>query len=125
VPFSLHHAGLAIFYVVTASSMLALLGVLGGVYASGFDQLSAFTNYIITPLSFLSGTFYSIHQLPEIWQKVSFYNPFFYMIDGFRYAMTGHHDGDINTGIWVMVIINVALAWLVQHLLAKGWRMKS
>lgn len=125
VPFSLHHAGLAIFYVVTASSMLALLGVLGGVYASGFDQLSAFTNYIITPLSFLSGTFYSIHQLPEIWQKVSFYNPFFYMIDGFRYAMTGHHDGDIATGIWVMVIINVALAWLVQHLLAKGWRMKS
>jgi ABC-2 type transport system permease protein len=125
VPFHIHHIGLAVFYLFTASMMLALLGMLGGVYAQGFDQLSAFTNYIITPLSFLSGTFYSIHSLPEIWQLVSYYNPFFYMIDGFRYAMTGHSDGSVNVGISMMIAMNVALWMIVQHLFAIGWRMRS
>ncbi len=125
VPLDVHSIPLAIFYMVTASMMLALLGMLGGVYASGFDQLSAFTNYIITPLSFLSGTFYSIQNLPPIWQTISLYNPFFYMIDGFRFAMTGHSDGNINVGIMIMLGINLGLWLLVQHLFARGWRMKS
>jgi ABC-2 type transport system permease protein len=125
VPFHVYSVGLAFFYMLSASMMLALLGMLGGVYAQGFDQLSAFTNYVITPLSFLSGTFYSIHSLPEIWQLVSYYNPFFYMIDGFRYAMTGHSDGSVATGVSVMIIINIVLWVLVQHLFAIGWRMRS
>ncbi len=125
VPFSIHNPALALFYVVTSSIMLALLGMLGGVYAQGFDQLSAFTNYIVTPLSFLSGTFYSIHYLPEFWQQVSHYNPFFYMIDGFRFAMTGYADGDVMRGALLMVITNIALWTLVQHLFAKGWRLRS
>ena len=125
VPLSIHSIPLAIFYVITASMMLASLGMLGGVYASGFDQLAAFTNYIITPLSFLSGTFYSIQSLPETWRNISLYNPFFYMIDGFRFAMTGHSDGNINIGIIIMLCINTGLWLLVQHLFAIGWRMKS
>lgn len=125
VPFSLHHALIGLFHIVAASMMLALLGVLTGIWAQSFDQLSAITNYIITPLSFLSGTFYSIHHLPEFWRVICHYNPFFYMIDGFRYAMTGYTDGTIGTGIAVMTGINIVL-WLVTvHLFNKGTRLKS
>lgn len=125
VPFTIHDPLLAVFYLIAASSLMALLGMLGGVYAQGFDQLAAFTNYIVTPLSFLSGTFYSIQFLPEFWQQLSHFNPFFYMIDGFRYAMTGYSDGDINTGITVLLAANVALWTLTQHLFGKGWRLRS
>ncbi len=125
VPFSLHSPALALYYVVASSMMLALLGMLGGIYAQGFDQLSAFTNYIVTPLSFLSGTFYSIHHLPPFWHTISFYNPFFYMIDGFRYAMTGYSDGDVHTGMIALGITNVVLWVLVQTLFSRGWRLKS
>ncbi len=125
VPYTMHNPLLGIFYVVSASIMMALLGMLGGVYAQGFDQLSAFTNYIVTPLSFLSGTFYSIKALPEFFQMISYANPFFYMIDGFRYAMTGYSDGNVETGIMVLTGLNIALWLLVQHLFSKGWRMKN
>jgi ABC-2 type transport system permease protein len=125
VPFHLHSLPLAIFYVISASMLLALLGMLGGIYAGGFDQLSAFTNYIITPLSFLSGTFYSIKQLPTFWQQISYYNPFFYMIDGFRYAITGHNDASISNGIYIMVAMNVILWFIVARLFSIGWRMRS
>ncbi|NET71248.1 MAG: ABC transporter permease [Sphaerospermopsis sp. SIO1G2] len=125
VPFSIHSPWLLLFYLIMSSIMLALLGMLGGVYAQAFDQLSAFTNYIITPLSFLSGTFYSIHQLPAFWQQVSLYNPFFYMIDGCRYAMTGYADGDVTYGMIMMIGVNLALWTLVQHLFSKGWRLRS
>jgi ABC-2 type transport system permease protein len=125
VPFHVHSITLAIFYVLSASMMLALLGMLGGIYANGFDQLSAFTNYIITPLSFLSGTFYSIQQLPSFWQKISYYNPFFYMIDGFRYAITGHNDAPIMNGVYIMIAINVILWFIVARLFSIGWRMRS
>lgn len=125
VPYTIHDPLLAIFFIVASSMMLALLGMLGGVYAQGFDQLSAFTNYIVTPLSFLSGTFYSIHRLPEFWQKFSYINPFFYMIDGFRYAMTSYSDGNVTYGVVIMTVTNIVLWWLVQHLFSKGWRLKS
>jgi ABC-2 type transport system permease protein len=125
VPFAMHSPLLAVFYVVSSSVMLALLGMLGGIYAQGFDQLSAFTNYIVTPLSFLSGTFYSIHNLPPIWHSISFYNPFFYMIDGFRFAMTGYSDGDIHTGMIALTVTNVVLWLVVQTLFDKGWRLRS
>lgn len=125
VPFSLHHPWVGLFHVVSACTMLALLGVLTGVWAQTFDQLAAITNYIITPLAFLSGTFYSIKNLPEFWYHVCHFNPFFYMIDGFRYALTGYTDGGIVTGIYVMLGINIAL-WLgTLYLFKKGTRLKS
>ncbi len=125
VPFTLHSPLLALYFAVSSSLMLALLGMLGGVYAQSFDHIAAFTNYVITPLSFLSGTFYSITFLPPFWHQVSLYNPFFYMIDGFRYAMTGHADGSITTGIVALLVTNILLWLLIQHLINKGWRLKT
>ncbi len=124
VPFSPHNMWLAVFYLIMSSMLMALLGMLGGVVAQTFDQMSAFTNYIITPLTFLSGTFYSIHRLPEFWQTVSHYNPFFYMIDGFRYALTGHADGNIETGMTVLIVANIIMMMTVSRLFSTGWRLK-
>lgn len=125
VPFEVQHWGYAIFHILAASMMLALLGILTGIYSQTFDHLAAITNYIVTPLSFLSGTFYSIHNLPEAWQKVCHYNPFFYMIDGFRYAITGISDGSYHVGIYVMATCNVVLWVVTQHLITKGYRIRS
>ncbi|MFO0388455.1 MAG: ABC transporter permease [Alphaproteobacteria bacterium] len=125
VPFTLHSFWLAVFYVVASSIMMALLGVLAGVWSNGFDQLSAITNYIVTPLAFLSGTFYSIKQLPEFWYWVCHINPFFYMIDGFRYAMTGYTDGTIITGMLVLTGINVVLWVATVWMFKKGYRLKT
>lgn len=119
------HPLLALFYLVAASMALALLGVIGGIWSQSFDQMTVITNYIVTPLSFLSGTFYSVKVLPGIWHEISYYNPFFYMMDGFRYALTGYKDGSIETGIIVLCVLNLVL-WLVAHkMLASGWRLKS
>lgn len=125
VPFSLMHPWIGLFYVLSASVMLALLGILTGIWSQSFDQLSAITNYIITPLSFLSGTFYSIKQLPAIWYNICHFNPFFYMIDGFRYATVGYTDGTIVTGMVVMTITNIALWSITSILFSRGYRLKS
>jgi len=125
VPFSLLHPFIGLFYVVSACVMLALFGILAGIWAQSFDQLSAITNYVITPLSFLSGTFYSIRQLPEFWYHVCHFNPFFYMIDGFRYATVGYTDGTIATGMVVMTVTNIVLWTLTSTLFSKGYRLKT
>ncbi len=125
VPFTLYSLPLALAYLLLASIMMALTGCLAGIMANSFDQMAAITNYVITPLSFLSGTFYSIRHLPPFWQQISHIDPFFYMIDGFRYAMTGHADGNIQAGLIVLLAINIALWALVRHLFIKGWRLKS
>jgi ABC-2 type transport system permease protein len=124
-PYTVHHWDAAIFFVFASSLMLALLGLLTGIWSQTFDQLSAITNYIITPLSFLSGTFYSITQLPPFWYDVCHFNPFFYMIDGFRYALTGYADGSVMTGVFVMIAVNVTLWLVAQRLITKGYRLKT
>jgi len=125
IPFTIHHWLAALFYLFFSSLMLALIGLLTGIWSQSFDQLSAITNYIITPLSFLSGTFYSIRQLPPFWYKVCHFNPFFYMIDGFRYAFTGYADGSISTGIVVISATNVVLWYIAQRLISKGYKLKT
>jgi ABC-2 type transport system permease protein len=125
VPFSMHHLGVGLFYVVSASIMLALLGILTGIWSQSFDQLAAITNYIITPLAFLSGTFYSIKQLPEFWYHVCHFNPFFYMIDGFRYAILGYTDGTVELGMAVLTGVNIALWLTTAYLFKKGYRLKT
>ncbi len=125
IPFEIHNPLMAIAYVLLASSMLALLGMLTGIWAQSFDQMAAITNYIITPLSFLSGTFYSIKNLPEFWQLLSHLNPFYYMIDGFRYALTGQHDSSLAIGVYTLIGCNVALWAAVHYLLVKGYRLKT
>lgn len=125
VPLGIAHIGYLLFFAVMATLMLALLGLLTGIVADTPDQSAAITNFAITPLSFLSGTFYSIHDLPGIWQQISHANPFFYMIDGFRYSMLGASDADPQLGMAVLVGANLFLYILAHRLLAKGWRLKS
>ncbi|MDE3015672.1 MAG: ABC transporter permease [Pseudomonadota bacterium] len=125
VPFSLFHPMVALFYMLSASIMLALFGVLSGIWSQSFDQLSAMTNYVITPLAFLSGTFYSIRQLPDLFYTICHFNPFFYMIDGFRYAIIGYHDGSVWLGALVLTGTNLALWLLTAHLFKIGYRLKT
>jgi ABC-2 type transport system permease protein len=125
VPLALAHPAFIVFHAVGGSLMLALLGLLGGLWAEKFDQMAAVTNFVIMPLSFLSGTFYSIAQLPPAIQLLAHINPFFYLIDGLRYGVTGHADGHVGLGLAVVALVNLAL-WLLAHrLLARGWRLKS
>lgn len=125
VPFQLHHAGWAIFYLVVSSMFLALIGCLAGLVSQSFDHMAAITNYVITPLAFLSGTFYSIQNLPPFWQHISHLDPFFYMIDGFRYALTGHSDGDIERGAMILCALTLMMWIITRHSFVKGWRLKS
>jgi len=125
VGFSMAHPLLVLFHALGGSLMLALLGVLGGLWAEKFDQMAAVTNFVITPLSFLSGTFYSIQQLPAAFQAIAYANPFFYLIDGIRFAFTGQADGSVAVGVAVVVVVNAGLWILAQRLVARGWRLKS
>jgi ABC-2 type transport system permease protein len=114
-----------LFHAAAASLMLSLLGVLAGLWAEKFDQLGAFTNFIVTPLAFLSGTFYSVDRLPEPWQLLAHLNPFFYMIDGFRYGFIGHADGNLQVGILLMGGGNLALWALCHALFRSGYKLKA
>lgn len=125
VPLGIHSVPALIYFAVASSAMLALFGVLAGVWGQTPDQVAAVTNFVVTPLSFLSGTFYSIHSLPVFWQHVSHANPFFYMIDGFRYAMTGYSDSNPMVGAAVLCATNLVLFVTVQTMFARGYRLKS
>ena len=125
VPPTLEHFWIGVFYLLSASIMLALLGVLAGIWSQGFDQLAALTNYIVTPLAFLSGTFYSIKQLPEFFYRLCHFNPFFYMIDGFRYAITGYTDGTVWLGMVVLTVTNILLWTATAVMFTRGYRLKT
>ncbi len=125
VPLGLHSFWAVLFYPVAASLMLSLMGIGAAIWADKFDQMAAITNFVITPLAFLSGTFYSIDRLPEPWHTVSLFNPFFYMIDGMRYGLIGRADGSLLVGVVVLVVINVALWAMVHQMLARGYKLKE
>ncbi len=114
-----------IFYLIFACSFLAFLGVLCGVLCSTFDHMSAMTSYVITPLTFLSGTFYSTNSLPEFWKNIAHFNPFFYMIDGFRFGITGHNDGNLMVGMIYIFSINLILAIVIYKMIKRGYRIKN
>ncbi|MGF1553305.1 MAG: ABC transporter permease [Paracoccaceae bacterium] len=116
---------LALAFALLGSLMLSILGLLAGLYATKFDALAAITNFVITPLSFLSGTFYSIATLPETFQAISRANPFFYMIDGFRTGALGQGDANPLVGLAVLAGVNVALGLLALEWLRRGWRLKG
>ncbi len=114
-----------VFHGVAASLMLALLGTIGGIWAEKFDHIAAVTNFVVTPLSFLSGTFYSIERLPALGQALAHINPFFYMIDGFRYGFIGRSDADPVTGMIVLGCVNLALWLLCHRMFATGYKLKA
>jgi ABC-2 type transport system permease protein len=113
------------FYVIAASTLLGLMGIISGIFANTFDQMNAATNYIIMPLSFLSGTFYSIHHLPKSLYQISILNPFFYIIDGFRYASIGYNDQPIYIGAFYILFLIIILFIFAHIALSKGWRIKN
>jgi len=119
------HWWAVLYYGLMAAAMLGMVGVIGGLWAEKFDHMAAVTNFVITPLTFLSGTFYSVSALPEPIATISHFNPFFYMIDGFRYGFTGHADGVLAIGAVMILAINIALAAACYLLLRAGWRLKS
>jgi len=125
VPLTVADWGAVVFYGLAASLMLSLIGLATAIWADKFDQMAAVTNFVVTPLAFLSGTFYSIDRLPGIWHTLSQVNPFFYMIDGMRYGFTGHADGSILAGVLVLLGINLALSALCYLMLARGYKIKE
>lgn len=125
VPYEVFSFSLALLFAVLGNMMLGALGLAAGIWADKFDHVAAITNFIVTPLTFLSGTFYSINDLPETWQVLALYNPFFYMIDGFRFAFLGQSDGNYLIGLAVLVVMNVALAALNFWMLRTGYKIKS
>jgi ABC-2 type transport system permease protein len=125
VPLHVASLPLILFHAVAASLLLALLGMVGGVWADKFDHLAAVTNFIVTPLSFLSGTFYSVERLPGYVRTLANLDPFFYMIDGFRAGFIGHSDGSIPLGIAVMLGCNLFLAFLAYRMFKTGYKLKA
>jgi ABC-2 type transport system permease protein len=114
-----------VLFALLGSGLLATLGVIAGIWAEKFDQLAAFQNFIILPLTFLSGVFYSIHSLPSFWQHLSRLNPFFYMIDGFRFGFFGVSDVSPFTSIAVVSGCFFMLALLTLQLLRSGYKLRN
>ena len=124
VGLSISNIGLIVYHAVMASLMLSLLGIMAGIWADKFDHMAAVTNFVITPLAFLSGTFYSIERLPEFGQLLAHLNPFFYMIDGFRSGFIGHADAPSWLGITVMAVIDAVLWGICTWMFRSGYKLK-
>lgn len=105
--------------------LLSMMGVAAGLWAEKFDHLAGVTNFLIVPMTFLSGTFYSIHVLPEFWQNMANLNPFFFIIDGFRYGLTGHAESNLWMGFGLLFEINVGLFIFTYAMLLTGYKTKS
>ena len=112
-------------FAVLGGAMLGALGLIAGLWAEKFDQLAAFQNFLIMPLTMLSGVFYSIHSLPVFWQRVSHYNPVFYMIDGFRYGFFGVSDVAPEISLGVVSACFAAVSLLTLSLLKRGWKLRA
>jgi ABC-2 type transport system permease protein len=119
------HIWAVLWFGLSGSVMLAFLGLLTSIWAEKFDHAAAVTNFVVAPLSLLSGPFYSIHNLAPAFQAVSHANPFFYIISGFRYGFLGVADSPIGIGAGLILAIDVALGLLCYVLLRKGWKLKS
>ena len=127
-PFAhLHVAELwaVVFYGVGASVVMALVGVVAGLWSEKFDHMAAVTNLVIMPMTFLSGTFYRATALPGPARAISAFNPFFYLIDGFRYGFIGRNDGSLVVGVSLTCALMVGLAVLCWALFRSGWRLKT
>ena len=114
-----------IAFTFLSSFILGNVGIIAGLWSEKFDNMATVTNFVIIPLSFLSGTFYSIERLPGLLKTISEFNPFFYMIDGFRYSFIGQADGSITVGLVYLTILSF-VSWFITYLLyKKGYKIKS
>jgi len=115
----------ALAFALLGAALLGALGVLAGIVSEKIDQLAAFQNFVILPLTMLSGVFYSIHSLPGVWRELSLANPFFYMIDGFRYGFFG--SSDVAPGVSLMLVAAsfAAVAGVCLLLLKSGYKLRT
>lgn len=116
---------IALYFALCASTIFGAIGLIGGIWADKFDHLAAFTNFVVTPLTFLSGTFYSVDALPAPFSTISHYNPVFFLIDGFRAGFIGHADAPLGVSAVTVGVIAAALCWASWALLKSGFRLKA
>ncbi len=114
-----------ITFALLGAAMMGALGLVAGLWAEKFDQIAAFSNFIIMPMTFLSGVFYSIHSLPPVWQQVSHLNPFFYMIDGFRYGFFGVSDVSPWLSLGIVGAALLVVSAVALHLLRIGYKIRA
>ncbi len=124
-PFQIANLGAVVFFSVIASLFMGAVGLLGGIWADKFDHMAAVQNFVIMPLTMLSGTFYPISRLPEPFVTISHFNPFFFMIDGFRYGFTGHAESNLVLGGAFCLAITLALCGWCWALLRSGYKLKA
>jgi len=124
IPMSFSSPFYIIAFAMLGSAILGTLGLIAGIWADKFDQLAAFQNFLIMPLTFLSGVFYSTHTLPPLWRAVSHLNPFFYMIDGFRYGFFGLSDVNPLVSLGIVGGFLAVLALIAVRLLASGYKLR-
>jgi ABC-2 type transport system permease protein len=124
VPLPVANPFWALAFGVVGSGMLAALGIIAGIWSEKFDQLAAFQNFIVMPLTFLAGVFYSVHSLPPFWQAVSRLNPFFYAVDGFRYGFFGQADVAPWTSLAIATGAFAALSCSTLYLLHRGYKLR-
>jgi ABC-2 type transport system permease protein len=113
-----------LLFALLGAAILGTMGLIAGIWAEKFDQLAAFQNFLIMPATFLAGVFYSIHSLPPFWQAVSHANPFFYMIDGFRYGFFGRSDVAPEISFGIVAVFFAALAFTAIRLLKNGYKLR-
>jgi ABC-2 type transport system permease protein len=123
--FGFAHLWAVVFFSLSASLTLAAMGVLTALWAEKFDQMATVTSFIVTPLTFLSGTFYLVERLPEPFRTLSHVNPFFYLIDGFRYGFIGVAEGSLAIGVIYSAAMSIIMTLTVWRLLTTGWRLKT
>tara|TARA_B100000963_G_C22563018_1_gene642364 strand:+ start:501 stop:1289 length:789 start_codon:yes stop_codon:yes gene_type:complete len=125
IPVKIYSLFLVIFFALTSASLLSLLGILCGIWAKKFDHMASITNFVILPLTFLSGTFYTIDRLPDFWKFLANWNPFFYIIDGFRYGFLGQGESNLLLGCGIMLVSNVFFIILTIYIFKKGYGLRS
>lgn len=125
IPFGVAHLWAVVYFGLTASLMMGLLGAVAGLWAEKFDHLATVTTFIVMPLSMLSGTFYTVQRLPGPFRTFSHYNPFYYAIAGFRYGLVGLAEGSVWIGVLVTGALTAVMAWACWWLFETGYRLKS
>ena len=113
-----------VVFALVGAAILGTMGVIAGIWAEKFDQLAAFQNFLIVPATFLAGVFYSIHSLPPVWQAVSHFNPFFYMIDGFRHGFFGVSDVSPWTSLGIALVFFAVLSAFAINMLSRGYKLR-
>jgi len=111
-------------FALMGNGLLGALGIIAAIWAEKFDQLAAFQNFVILPLTFLSGVFYTIHSLPPFWEGLSHFNPFFYVIDGFRYGFFGVSDISPYVSLAIVAACFLAVSWMTLHMLKTGYKLR-